>query len=115
MSERPRYIMIGGFLGAGKTTSIQAFAEHLDAQGVKVGLITNDQGAGLVDSAIGRSKQFPVEEISGGCFCCKFENGELAWGNAMWASSLCAPSCPHSSVSFRARSPTKTTPMAKQE
>ena len=74
MSERPRYIMIGGFLGAGKTTSIQAFAEHLDAQGVKVGLITNDQGAGLVDSAIGRSKQFPVEEISGGCFCCKFDS-----------------------------------------
>ena len=26
---RPRYIMIGGFLGAGKTTAIQAFAEHL--------------------------------------------------------------------------------------
>ena len=74
MSERPRYIMIGGFLGAGKTTSIQAFAEHLDARGVKVGLITNDQGAGLVDSAIGRSKQFPVEEISGGCFCCKFDS-----------------------------------------
>ena len=66
--------MIGGFLGAGKTTSIQAFAEHLDRQGIKVGLITNDQGAGLVDSAIGRSKQFPVEEISGGCFCCKFDS-----------------------------------------
>ena len=74
MPERPRYIMIGGFLGAGKTTSIQAFAEHLDARGVKVGLITNDQGAGLVDSALGRSKQFPVEEISGGCFCCKFDS-----------------------------------------
>ena len=28
----------------------------------------------LVDSAIGRSKQFPVEEISGGCFCCKFDS-----------------------------------------
>ncbi|MFT4551061.1 MAG: G3E family GTPase [Verrucomicrobiales bacterium] len=74
MLERPRYIMIGGFLGAGKTTSIQAFAQHLDQQGVRVGLITNDQGAGLVDSAIGRSKKFPVEEISGGCFCCKFDS-----------------------------------------
>ena len=74
MLERPRYIMIGGFLGAGKTTSIQAFAEHLDSRGVKVGLITNDQGSGLVDSAIGRSKQFPVEEIAGGCFCCKFDS-----------------------------------------
>ncbi len=69
-----QYIMIGGFLGAGKTTVIQRFAEYLDERDKKVGLITNDQGAGLVDSAIGRSNQFPVEEISGGCFCCRFNS-----------------------------------------
>ncbi|MDF1755977.1 MAG: GTP-binding protein [Verrucomicrobiales bacterium] len=68
------YIMIGGFLGAGKTTIIQRFAKYLDANGQSVGLITNDQGAGLVDSAIGKSNQFPVEEISGGCFCCRFNS-----------------------------------------
>jgi len=73
-SERARYIMIGGFLGAGKTTIIQRFAEHLVANGKTVGLITNDQGGGLVDSAIGRSNHFPVEEISGGCFCCRFNS-----------------------------------------
>ena len=67
-----RYIMIGGFLGAGKTTAIQQYAKALDARGLKVGLITNDQGAGLVDSALGRSHRFPVEEIAGGCFCCRF-------------------------------------------
>lgn len=66
--------MIGGFLGAGKTTSIQKFAQHLVNQGLRVGLITNDQGAGLVDSALGRSNDFPVEEISGGCFCCRFNS-----------------------------------------
>lgn len=69
-----RYLMIGGFLGAGKTTLIQRFARYLDGKGHSVGLITNDQGAGLVDSAIGRSNQFPVEEISGGCFCCRFNS-----------------------------------------
>ncbi|MEM7146163.1 MAG: GTP-binding protein [Verrucomicrobiota bacterium] len=74
MNQKSRYIMIGGFLGAGKTTSIQAFAEHLDQQGLKVGLITNDQGAGLVDSALARSHRFPVQEISGGCFCCRFNS-----------------------------------------
>lgn len=68
------YIMIGGFLGAGKTTLIQRFARYLDERGRRVGLITNDQGAGLVDSAIGRSNRFPVEEISGGCFCCRFNS-----------------------------------------
>lgn len=69
---KSRYIMIGGFLGAGKTTAIQKFAQQLTDQGLSVGLITNDQGAGLVDSALGRSNHFPVEEISGGCFCCRF-------------------------------------------
>ncbi|MEM6915557.1 MAG: GTP-binding protein [Verrucomicrobiota bacterium] len=69
-----RYIMVGGFLGAGKTTVIQRFAKYLDERSQRVGLITNDQGAGLVDSAIGRSNQFPVEEISGGCFCCRFNS-----------------------------------------
>jgi Ni2+-binding GTPase involved in maturation of urease and hydrogenase len=69
-----RYLMIGGFLGAGKTTLIQRFARHLDARELRVGLITNDQGAGLVDSAIGRSNRFPVEEIPGGCFCCRFNS-----------------------------------------
>lgn len=72
--ERSRYIMIGGFLGAGKTTSIQAFGRHLVAQGLTVGLITNDQGRGLADSAIGRANAFPVEEIGGGCFCCRFNS-----------------------------------------
>ncbi len=69
-----RYLMIGGFLGAGKTTLIQRFAHYLDEKGLRVGLITNDQGAGLVDSAIGRSNRFPVEEIPGGCFCCRFQS-----------------------------------------
>ncbi len=68
------YIMIGGFLGAGKTTVIQRFAKYLDANNQRVGLITNDQGSGLVDSAIGKSNKFPVEEISGGCFCCRFNS-----------------------------------------
>lgn len=71
---RARYVMVGGFLGAGKTTAIQAFAQHLTDAGQRVGLITNDQGVGLADSAIGRSNHFPVEEIGGGCFCCRFNS-----------------------------------------
>lgn len=66
--------MIGGFLGAGKTTSVLQFARHLVSQGLRVGLITNDQGAGLVDTALVRSEEFPTEEIAGGCFCCRFNS-----------------------------------------
>ncbi len=64
--------MIGGFLGAGKTTSVARLAERLTGQGWRVGLITNDQGTNLVDTAMLRSRGFATEEISGGCFCCRF-------------------------------------------
>ena len=69
-----RYIMIGGFLGAGKTTAVAQLARHLHDQGLRVGLITNDQGSHLVDTAMLESRGFPVEEISGGCFCCRFNS-----------------------------------------
>lgn len=66
--------MIGGFLGAGKTTAILQVAQRLIAQGLKVGLISNDQSVGLVDSAMFGAGGLPTEEISGGCFCCRFNS-----------------------------------------
>jgi G3E family GTPase len=64
--------MIGGFLGAGKTTAMGRLARHLSNQGLRVGLITNDQAGGLVDTRLMRSQGFATEEIAGGCFCCRF-------------------------------------------
>jgi len=72
--ELARYVMIGGFLGAGKTTAVARLADHLTRRGVRVGLICNDQSSGLVDTALLRSKGFAVEEITGGCFCCRFRS-----------------------------------------
>lgn len=75
MSDHPaQYIMIGGFLGAGKTTAVAKLAEHLTSQGKRVGLITNDQGRDLVDTRMLRSLGFATEEIPGGCFCCRFNS-----------------------------------------
>ena len=71
---RARYIMIGGFLGAGKTTAVAMLAQRLTGQGLRVGLITNDQGRNLVDTAMLRSQGFATEEIPGGCFCCRFNS-----------------------------------------
>jgi G3E family GTPase len=69
-----RYIMVGGFLGAGKTTAILRMAEAFARGGQRVGLITNDQSVGLVDTTVLASHGFPVEEITGGCFCCRFNS-----------------------------------------
>jgi Ni2+-binding GTPase involved in maturation of urease and hydrogenase len=72
--DKARYIMIGGFLGAGKTTAIARLARYLTDEGLRVGLITNDQGSNLVDTAMLSARGFPVEEIAGGCFCCRFNS-----------------------------------------
>lgn len=69
-----RYIMIGGFLGAGKTTAVARLAAALHGRGLRVGLITNDQGSGLVDTSVLRARGFATEEIPGGCFCCRFNS-----------------------------------------
>jgi len=66
--------MIGGFLGAGKTTAVAKLAQRLTERGLKVGLITNDQGRELVDTQMLRAKGFATEEIPGGCFCCRFKS-----------------------------------------
>ena len=71
-TNKARYLMIGGFLGAGKTTAIGKLAQHLTKQGLRVGLITNDQAGGLVDTVLLRGQGFATEEIAGGCFCCRF-------------------------------------------
>jgi G3E family GTPase len=74
MTTRADYIMLGGFLGAGKTTAILALADWLSDRKRRVGLITNDQSVGLVDTAMLSAHGYPVEEITGGCFCCRFNS-----------------------------------------
>jgi Ni2+-binding GTPase involved in maturation of urease and hydrogenase len=73
---RVRFLMIGGFLGAGKTTAIARLARHFIDQGLSVGLVTNDQANDLVDTESLRAQGFNVGEVTGACFCCKF-NGLL--------------------------------------
>ena len=69
-----RFIMVGGFLGAGKTTALARLARHYLHRGQKVGLVTNDQAQDLVDTTSLRAQGFPVEEVPGACFCCRFDD-----------------------------------------
>lgn len=64
--------MIGGFLGAGKTTTIARLARAYIDQGLKVVLVTNDQATDLVDTHALRNQGFDVGEVAGACFCCNF-------------------------------------------
>lgn len=86
-SPNRRLFLVGGFLGAGKTTLIGRLVQRLSERGISSGVITNDQASGLVDTASMRaSGAASVAEVSGGCFCCRLEDlvevlkGELSNG-----------------------------------
>ncbi len=63
--------LLGGFLGSGKTTAIHHACSLLKDR-MRVAVITNDQGAQLVDSGFIESLQVPLREVVNGCFCCNY-------------------------------------------
>jgi len=82
----PRVILVGGFLGSGKTTLLGRAARHFEARGERVALITNDQAPNLVDTELLRRDGLAVGEVSGGCFCCKFDALEASLEKALSAN-----------------------------
>ena len=67
-----RFVLLGGFLGAGKTTAIARLAGMFRDRGLEVGIITNDQADELVDTGTLEHGGFAVEQVAGACFCCDF-------------------------------------------
>ena len=74
MTDAPWLSVVGGFLGAGKTTLILAAASELARRGLKSAIILNDQGDSLVDTQFARHKGLDAAEVTGGCFCCRFSD-----------------------------------------
>ena len=71
-----KYMIVSGFLGAGKTTTMIAMArninERLKAQGQQghAAIIANDLGAkNLVDADFTRTADVDITEITGDCIC----------------------------------------------
>lgn len=73
-SSLPLIVLVGGFLGSGKTTLLIETAGRLSRAGSRVALITNDQGGALVDTQASKAAGVETEEITGGCFCCRFSD-----------------------------------------
>lgn len=65
-------ILLGGFLGSGKTTFMVKAASLLEKKGLSVSVISNDQGDTLVDTLFSQWEGLDSHEVSGGCFCCRF-------------------------------------------
>src|SRR3569623_1070601 len=71
---KARDIMLGGFLGSGTTPAVLRLAEWLPGRGKTVRLSTIDHSVGPVETAMLGAHGFAVEEITGGCFCCRFNS-----------------------------------------
>ena len=48
--DKIRFMVVSGFLGAGKTTTMIALAEHMNKTYGETAIIANDLGANLVDT-----------------------------------------------------------------
>lgn len=74
MAGTTRFLVLGGYLGAGKTTLAVNLARTLrESYDKSVSIITNDQGDVLVDTEFTKDAGFDVSEILGGCFCTNFD------------------------------------------
>lgn len=63
-------VVIGGYLGAGKTTLVNHLLRH--AQGRRIAVLVNDFGDVNIDAALIENAEAGVLSLSGGCLCCSF-------------------------------------------
>ena len=84
--ERVKLLLVGGFLGAGKTTMLYRVATELMKSGKSLGLVTNDQATDLVDTQMLASHGLAVSEVAGSCFCCNF-NGLIEAARSLKVSN----------------------------
>lgn len=64
--------VIGGYLGAGKTTLVNHLLRHAD--GRKLAVLVNDFGDLPIDADLIEADEGNVLTITGGCLCCSFGN-----------------------------------------
>ncbi|WP_440956916.1 GTP-binding protein [Methanosarcina sp. Mfa9] len=63
-------MIIGGFLGSGKTTTIRKIIEHLGKRGQKTAIIVNEIGEIGIDGDTVSGPGVETREITNGCICC---------------------------------------------
>lgn len=72
---KAKYMVTSGFLGAGKTTAMIAFAKSINRRCGKAAILANDLGASnIVDADFTATTDILTTQISGNCICYQHEN-----------------------------------------
>ena len=73
-----KILLIGGFLGSGKTTLIRVLTEQLRQRSERpIAIIENEAGREGLDARLLAQTQIHVTEIYGGCLCCQYAGNLL--------------------------------------
>lgn len=72
----PPLTVVGGYLGAGKTTLVNRILAG--AAGARIAVIVNDFGAINVDASLIRSRAEDTISLTNGCMCCTAADGTAA-------------------------------------
>lgn len=64
--------VIGGYLGAGKTTLVNHLLRH--ANGTRIAVLVNEFGALPIDADLIEAQDETLISIAGGCVCCSYGN-----------------------------------------
>lgn len=68
--SKKRFMVVSGFLGAGKTTTMIALTEYINSIGKHAAIIANDLGANyIIDAEYSSRQNLDVSPIGGGCIC----------------------------------------------
>lgn len=92
-----RLVMVGGFLGAGKTSLLQGLARWWGEQGLRVLVLENEAGQVGLDDRLLRDLALEVRLLPGGCACCELKGVLLdqlrrAQDEGRWDMVLLEPS-----------------------
>lgn len=68
--SRKRFMVVSGFLGAGKTTTMLSLTEYINNSGKKAAIIANDLGASnIIDAEYSGRQNVEVATVAGICIC----------------------------------------------